>query len=159
NPLPPGNADARSILYESYRLLLTPGLVKQAFNGDVERVTDAVLEEGGYVHLDGDSNWWAPAGRAVPDPARFFLPTTFIHPFGNGATATSDAHALLIDRIEDAAHNIVRAQNDYRVLEPALITDANGNRSAVKFDARGMVVATAVMGKEGSSEGDTLDDP
>src|SRR5262249_17934154 len=75
------------------------------------------------------------------------------------ATATYDTHALLIEQVQDAAHNIVHAQNDYRVVGPALITDPNGNRSTVKFDALGMVVATAVMGKEGSSNGDTLDDP
>ncbi|AUX43625.1 toxin [Sorangium cellulosum] len=159
NPLPFGKADTRAIPYESYRLALTPGLLEQAFNGEVGRVTDAVLHEGGYVHLDGDRNWWAPAGRAVPDPSRFFLPTEFIDPFGNVATVAYDEHALLIERVEDAAHNVVRAQNNYRVLGPAMITDPNGNRIAVKFDALGLVVATAVMGKEGSSDGDTLDDP
>ena len=37
--------------------------------------------------------------------------------------------------------------NDYRVLQPRLITDPNGNRTEVAFDALGMVVGTAVMGK------------
>ena len=39
------------------------------------------------------------------------------------------------------------AANDYRVLQPAQVTDANGNRSEVAFDALGLVVGTAVMGK------------
>ncbi|MDH4140640.1 MAG: transglycosylase SLT domain-containing protein, partial [Coriobacteriia bacterium] len=55
--------------------------------------------------------------------------------------------------------NRVTAENDYRVLGPRLVTDANQNRTAVAFDALGMPVRTAVMGKEGASEGDTLDDP
>ena len=128
-------------------------------NSDVERVTDAILTEGGYVHLGADPNWWAPSGRAVPTPAKFFFPTEFIDPFGNIATAGYDGYALLIERVEDAVHNVARAQNEYRVLGPAMIVDPNDNRSAVRFDALGMVVATAVMGKEGLSEGDTLDDP
>ncbi len=38
------------------------------------------------------------------------------------------------------------------------MTDPNGNRVAATFDAMGMVVATAVMGKEGESVGDLLED-
>src|SRR5262249_25056495 len=55
--------------------------------------------------------------------------------------------------------NVVLATNDYRVLHPTLVTDPNGNQTAVAFDPLGMVVATAVMGKPGANEGDTLDDP
>ena len=40
-----------------------------------------------------------------------------------------------------------------------LVTDPNGNQSAVAFDPLGMVVAIAVMGVAGSNEGDTLADP
>ena len=45
------------------------------------------------------------------------------------------------------------------MLQPALTTDPNNNRSAVAFDELGMVVATAVMGKTNAGEGDTLADP
>ena len=38
------------------------------------------------------------------------------------------------------------------------MTDPNGNRAAVAFDALGLVAATAVMGKEGEGLGDLLDD-
>src|SRR5262249_2448259 len=37
-----------------------------------------------------------------------------------------------------------------------LLTDPNGNRSAVAFDALGLVVGTAVMGKPGEHLGDEL---
>ena len=37
--------------------------------------------------------------------------------------------------------------NDYRVLQPRLVTDPNRNRTEVAFDTLGMVVGTAVMGK------------
>ena len=48
--------------------------------------------------------------------------------------------------------------NDYRVMQPALITDANGNRTAAAFDALGLVFMTAVMGTTTDSPelGDTL---
>ena len=48
----------------------------------------------------------------------------------------------------DASDNRSTAPgNDYRVLQPALVMDPNRNRTAVAFDALGMVVGTAVMGK------------
>ena len=45
---------------------------------------------------------------------------------------------------------------DYRVLQPRLVTDANGNRVELAFDALGMVVGTAVMGQAGQGLGDSL---
>ncbi|HET6478871.1 MAG TPA: RHS repeat-associated core domain-containing protein [Actinoplanes sp.] len=47
----------------------------------------------------------------------------------------------------DPTHPLVRQGQDYRVLQPALVMDPNRNRAAVAFDALGMVVGTAVMGK------------
>ena len=44
------------------------------------------------------------------------------------------------------------------MLQPRLVTDPNRNRTAAAFDALGMVVATAVMGKEGENLGDLLED-
>ena len=56
--------------------------------------------------------------------------------------------------------NVVSAINDYRVLQPSTVTDPNGNRSQVAFDALGLVVGTAVMGEDafGNRLGDSLDD-
>src|SRR5205085_7529211 len=64
---------------------------------------------------------------------------------------------LLVVRTTDAIGNIVQATNDYRVLQPSLITDPNGNRAAVVFDAMGLVAGTAVMGKAAEAHGDLLD--
>ena len=69
-----------------------------------------------------------------------------------------DAHDLLVTRTSDALGNTVTAANDYRVLQPRLVTDPNRNRTAAAFDALGMVVATAVMGKAGENLGDLLED-
>jgi hypothetical protein len=61
--------------------------------------------------------------------------------------------------IKDPLGNLTTALLDYRVLQPWQVLDANRNRTAVQFDELGLVTATAVMGKEGAGEGDTLADP
>jgi RHS repeat-associated protein len=137
--------------------------------------------QGGYVDLDGNGHWWIPSGRQFYSPnagdtpaqelafarLHFFLPQRFRDPFNNTVTVAYDSddtnlaknHNLLIVETRDPLGNSVRAEHDYRVLQPKLVTDPNHNRSAVAFDALGMVVGTAVMGKEnGQIEGDSLND-
>ena len=105
----------------------------------------------------------------------FFLPCRYRDPFHTNAVPTEsfvtyDSHDLLMletrdalgNRVtvgeRDAAGNLTVSGNDYRVLQPQLMMDANRNRAAVAFDALGMVVGTAVMGKPlpAAPEGDTL---
>jgi len=140
-------------------------------------------KEGGYVDLDGDGHWWAPSGRVfyssglndAPaqqlDHARqhFFTAYLFRDPFQQVTTITYDAYDLLILDTQDAVGNRVTAgerdpagnitirSNDYRTLKPAGMMDPNRNRSALAFDALGMVVGTAVMGKPEEKLGDTPD--
>ena len=58
----------------------------------------------------------------------------------------------------DALGNRVTVDaNDYRVLQPRLVSDPNRNRTEVAFDTLGMVVGTAVMGKPQEGIGDNLD--
>jgi YD repeat-containing protein len=135
-------------------------------------------EDGRYVHSEGDANWWIPSGQVFYSPnegdsadqereyaqQHYFLPYRFQDPFEQTWTITYDQdidgneYNLLITRSRDPLGNEVNADNDYRVLQPKLLTDPNGNRSAVAFDALGMVVGTAVMGKanENNGEGDSL---
>lgn len=70
-------------------------------------------------------------------------------------------HWLLPCRTTDALGNTAQAENDFRVLQPWRMIDPNGNRTELAFDPLGLVVATAVRGKEknGGWEGDSLDDP
>ena len=56
----------------------------------------------------------------------------------------------------DALGNVTTASNDYRLLQARLVTDPNGNRSEAAFDTLGLVVGTAVMGKDGEGKGDSL---
>lgn len=147
---------------------------------------DALLAgEGGYVRSEDSTGWWIPSGRVFyhPDPSaahdeeltfareNFFLPHRFTDPFGRDGTGQTDPgqphstivtydtpHRLFAVQSRDALDNTVRADYDYRVLQPHEITDANGNRSAAAFDCLGQVVATAVMGKPGDTVGDSLAD-
>lgn len=137
---------------------------------------------GGYVDLDGDKNWWIPSGRIFYSPTEgdspakelkntnkhFFLPQRYHDPFGAVATVTFDAYDLLILEIEDAlgnrviagerdAKDFVTPGNDYRVLQPAIVSDPNRNRVQVAFDGLGLVAGTAVMGKPEENLGDSLD--
>jgi hypothetical protein len=108
----------------------------------------------------------------------FFLPHRYRDPFHTKEASTEsfvsyDAHDLLMKETRDALDNCVtvgerkpngdldltKPGNDYRVLQPCLVMDPNRNRTAVAFDALGMVVGTAVMGKPEDSpqQGDLLD--
>jgi RHS repeat-associated protein len=156
--LPLGAWDGLALKAESYALAFTPGTL--ALYGG--RVTAADLPAAGYRDLDGDGRWWTPSGTQLfpADPDRhFYISSGARDPFGLESQITFDAYDLLPVRVEilGIPWSVHEAQNDYRVLGPVAATDANGNRSAVRLDARGMVVATATAGKDG--EGDTLDEP
>jgi len=165
--LPLGTTESLALPFESYKLAFTSELLTQAYG---RRVDDEMLAAGRYVQSEGDTNWWIPSGqifysanalddaRQELDAARqhFFLPCRFRDPFGHDTIVTYDLHNLLIRETRDALANEVIAENDYRVLQPRLVTDPNGNRSQVAFDILGMVAASAVMGKPGERKGDLL---
>ncbi|MFB7287796.1 SpvB/TcaC N-terminal domain-containing protein [Actinacidiphila glaucinigra] len=140
--------------------------------------------DGGYVDLDGDGRWWIPTGRTFHSPAtddsaaqeltharqHFFHTQRYRDPFGHTTTITFDDHDLLMRDTCDPLGNRItvgertpagdidttKPGNDYRVLQPAAVMDPNRNRAQVAFDALGMVVGTAVLGKPEETVGDTL---
>ena len=175
--LPLGTLESLALPGAAYKLAFTPGLITQVYQrGGTALLPDpasvlgsTAADGGGYVDLDGDGNWWIPGGRtyymptppAAPqelDQARqhFFLPRRLEDPFGNASSVAYDSDDLLVAQTTDAVDNTASAVNDYRVLAPALITDANGNQAAVSFNVLGLVTATAVMGKPGQNLGDSL---
>jgi hypothetical protein len=134
-------------------------------------------DEGGYEVIDG--SWWIPSGRVffapeadLDDPAltaaaefvtareHFFLPRKYTDPFDQSAMVTYDAPAaelpydLFVTSTRDAVGNTATAVHDYRVLQPQLLTDPNGNQTAALFDVLGLVAATAVMGRPTEGVGD-----
>jgi RHS repeat-associated protein len=180
--LPLGQVEPLALPFESYRLVFTPGLIAQVYGS---KVTDAMAVEGGYVHSQGDARWWAPSGRVFFSPSvldnaaselnialqHFFLPRRYVDAFGATTAVDYDACDLLAQVVRDALGNVssvgerdasgavISQGYDYRVLQPSLVTDANGNRAAVSFDALGAIVGAAVMGKrdETPRQGDLLD--
>jgi RHS repeat-associated protein len=171
--LPFGNVESLALPGESYKLAFTPDLLTRVYG---RRVTDPILaDEGRYVHSAGDANWWIPSGRIFHSPnsgdspqqeltfarAHFFLPHRYRNPFHTNivnteTVASFDTHNLLMQETRDALGNVVIAENDYRVLQPYRVTDPNGNRAEAAFDVLGLVVGTAVRGKQTENLGDIL---
>ena len=186
--LPVRQLESLALPGESYKLAFTPGLLDAVFqrprtgqpaeellpNADrVQVLGDQGADQGGYVDLDSNGHWWLPSGRSFfsPDPgdapatelaearANFFLPRRIRDPFGESAVVDHDALDLLMAETRDPLNNRITVEaNDYRVLQPRLVSDPNCNRSEVAFDVLGMVVGTAVMGKAlpAPVEGDSL---
>ena len=173
--LPLGGLQSMALPFESYKLAFTPELLAEVYGDRLTNAM--LETEGRYVHSEGDANWWIPSGRiffspiSADTPAQelaharqhFFLPRRYRDPFHTNAVSTEnfvtyDAFDLLMVETRDALGNVVTVATqddtgnteiriDYRVLQPYWVTDPNGNRTAVTFDALGMVVGTAVMGK------------
>jgi RHS repeat-associated protein len=134
---------------------------------------DDLQSSGLFPSSDPEGYWWMPSIQTIyspvpqnpPDPfvqdatfaaANFYLPQVYCDPFGQYTRLTYDSYKLLLQQTQDALANTVLAQNDYRVMQPALITDPNGNQIAAAFDTLGLIAATAVMGKTGQNLGDSL---
>jgi RHS repeat-associated protein len=118
-----------------------------------------------YSHEPDDS----PSKELAHAQEHFFLPHRYRDPFHTNTVSTEsfvsyDAYDLLVEKTRDALDNQVtvgqrqwvladgtvvpgKGGNDYRVLQPMRVMDPNGNCTTVAFDALGMVVGTAVMGK------------
>ena len=121
-----------------------------------------LADEGKYVHSEGDANWWIPSGRIFYSPGsndtaaqelghartHFFLPHRYRDPFHTNqlnteTVVTFDDHRLLVvETRRRARQHGPRAERLSRAAA-RVMTDPNGNRSEVAFDALGMVVGTA----------------
>ncbi|MER5710341.1 SpvB/TcaC N-terminal domain-containing protein [Streptomyces sp. NPDC002122] len=130
--------------------------------------------DGRFPATDPDGLWWLPSGRSYfstdpQDPPatelararqHFFSTRRHRDPFGQDALVDLDGDDLLAVAVRDALGNTTTVEaNDYRVLQPRLVADANHNRTEAAFDALGLVVGTAVRGKAAPApaEGDTLE--
>ena len=129
--------------------------------------------DGRFPASDADDHWWVPSGQSFfsTNPAgsaaveravarqHFFLPRRHRDPFGQDAFVDFDNNDLLMIETRDVLGSRVTVDaNDYRVLQPRLVSDPNRNRTEIAFDTLGMVVGTAVMGKPlpAPVEGDML---
>lgn len=163
--LPLGTAQAMALSGESYELALTTGLISQVFGALVD---DPLLQEGGYLRLAGQNDWWIPSGRVyfsagdadsaavelAAARAHFYQVRRGVDQFGAIDRITYDAYYLLGISTTDPVGNVTTLANDYRVLQPYRTTDANGNSHEVAYDCLGVLAGTAVYGANG--EGDSL---
>ncbi|HEY3388733.1 MAG TPA: toxin TcdB middle/C-terminal domain-containing protein, partial [Prolixibacteraceae bacterium] len=158
-PLPLGKISLLAIAEKSYTLAFTKNLVTKYYG---TKVTGQMLTDAKYVHSEGDEHWWTQPGEVIypANPKNsFYTPIGARDVFGNESYVQLDKYTFLPEKVTDAINNFSTSVNDYRTLSPTLITDPNLNRTAVETDELGMVIKSAVMGKEGSGEGDTLADP
>jgi RHS repeat-associated protein len=131
----------------------------------------------GRTFLSPHSDDAVPASELTCAHAHFYLAQRVRTPFHTSSIPTEtmiayDRYDLLIRETTNSLGNRVTAGErrpdgsidttkpgiDYRVLQPALLTDPNRNRTQVAFDALGMVAGTAMMGKSDPApvEGDSL---
>ena len=174
NPL--GTVESLALPLQNCQLALTPGLLAQIYDARVSGALLADDGRYVHFGGD-DNWWVLPGcifySPGASDTAaieltyarqHFFLPHRYRDPFHTDAVPTEsyvtyDAYDLLLADTRDAVGNPVAAGqrdtsgtltttgNDYRTLAVALTMDASRNRTAVAFDALGMVVGTAAMGK------------
>ena len=176
--LPLGQIASTALPGIAYEMAFTPGLVAGAFtkqntNGSSQNLIsspNATFAEAGYVDVDKNGYWWRPSdlifystvssNTASEELATarlgFFNPRRAVTPFGASSTFTFDAHGMFSSFVQDAVGNTRTGSTDYRTLKLSLVTDENGNRTAVMYDALGLVTGTAIMGKVGESLGDSL---
>ncbi len=76
-------------------------------------------------------------------------------PLGRDTTIDYDEFDLLPLQVTDAIRLTTTAEYDYRVMQPRLVTDPNGNRQQFGFTPLGLLAWIAVMGKENEQRGDT----
>ncbi|MBA3242865.1 MAG: VCBS repeat-containing protein, partial [Acidobacteria bacterium] len=188
--LPPGELQSLALPFESYKLAFTPGLVAVVYGGRVtDAVLEGegrYVHSGGDANwwIPAGRIFYSPDGADTSAQelayarAHFFLRHRYRDPFHTDALPTEtfvtyDAHDLLMSETSDSLGNritvgerdadgaLTAAGNDYRVLKPRLVMDPNRNRTAVVFDALGMVAGTAMMGKpeEVPAPGDSLAAP
>jgi RHS repeat-associated protein len=137
----------------------------------VPAITDTVWASQGYVRLASGTvadGLYARSGRVLPSlAATFYRPEASLDVYGGRADVTWDAEGLFPASMQmpevPGATGPVRLtqsfEHDYRVLAPWRVTDPNGNRSAVRFDAAGRPLAMALLGKTTDTGTDSLDEP
>jgi RHS repeat-associated protein len=127
-----------------------------ALAGYVYRVGGAgVVWETGYYQATGQCQYDFQAA-SLPRG----LITTRRDPLGHDSAIDYDDYGLMPVAVTQAAGLpgrtplVTRAQYDYRVFQPELATDPNGNQTAYSFTPLGLLHTILVMGKPGEGLGD-----
>lgn len=153
--LPQGQLAYHAIPCRSYQMAGTDAMWEAAKEKswrstsiNAPNLTPTMWQDAGYIQQN--AAWWQPSPRTEHDASRFFLPVKQIDLFGQELILEYDTYNLALTASETSIHGkVIRttAELDYRLMQPRLVTDPNGNRSEAVFDEMGAVVAVAVMGK------------
>ncbi|KAH9203759.1 virulence plasmid 65kDa B protein-domain-containing protein, partial [Leptodontidium sp. 2 PMI_412] len=168
--LTPGQIDTLMLPGQAYTLCQTASITSQ-YERDKKQLPLSLSNwnAAGYVSYSGDGHWnpsstsffslkdTGSAEELKQAQENFFLPRRAVDPFQSYTTVDYDKYNLLPVSSEDILGNINTATNDYRILQPSLVTDENGNRAQSVWDAFGVKVGAAIMGKETQTLGDSLD--
>ena len=76
-----------------------------------------------------------------------------VNPLGHRILVAYDNFEFLPERVTDAVGMFVQATYDYRVFQPTVVTDPNGNQSHFTFSPLGLLESSFVSGKD-KTEGD-----
>jgi RHS repeat-associated protein len=183
-----GQVGAFGALVRSERLVLTDEILREAYRGNVgdpeappylmpdgPRWTDDYPEEfrrltpelAGFTFSSGEEGrargYFAQQSRRRYDTQDGTggrgLVIAERDELGRDTTLAYDRFGLLLVGSTDPVGLTARAEYDYRVLQPRLRIDINGNRTAFAYTPLGLLERTAVMGKLGEAVGDTLAKP
>ena len=131
---------------------------------------DRLLPLAGYIHhRDGDDAAHAAGYFAIAERKRFDfhddpergrgLLRVTRDALGHDTSVAHDAFDLLPTEIRNAVGMSIAATYDYRVMEPSVVVDANGNRTVNGFTPLGLLESVAVSGKSNEGVGDTPESP
>ncbi len=175
--LPLGQLGAYGLPVRSESLALTDGLLAElglelpylnsrdlgwpaAYPQEFQDLTPQIA---GYAYYGEDQVPGSPGGYYVAsarmrydahDPALIprGLPLAVRDPLGTETRTEYDIYGLLPVRSIDPLGLRTEAVNDYRVLRPQQVTDANGNTASTTFSPAGFVVETFARGKGGRGD-------
>ncbi|MEO8128239.1 MAG: RHS repeat-associated core domain-containing protein [Bryobacteraceae bacterium] len=105
---------------------------------------------GYYIAIQQQKFDFQTGGNAKPRG----LMVAMRDPLDHDATVKHDAYDLLPISVKDLVGLEIKADSNYRVLQPFRVTEPNGNFTEVEFSPMGLVTATWVKGRNG--EGDQV---
>ncbi|MCJ1432472.1 hypothetical protein MMC27_001829 [Xylographa pallens] len=171
-----GTFEAFAIVDQHFQLAITQSMYSDVYNNTKDNTImgfefdELFSTQCGYVDLDTDKRAWIPSNQLLYgqnwaniekrlEEARstFFVPSGSKDAFQNTVIIKMDKYGLLPVQSLDPVGNTNKAKNDYRVMQPSLVTDANQNRTQVSYDALGQRQTLARMGKVGEAVGDLIE--
>jgi RHS repeat-associated protein len=174
HPLPEGQMDSLGILCESHQLVMSGKHMEEVFVRNGQRLIDDIptlMTAAGYIDLENDGRWWTRSGRSLYEPLAtakkmFYQARAYEDPFGAVTTVKyyreeepeANRYWMILHETIDALGNSVKWMRfNFRCMAAEIVRDVNHNLSEVLLDELGLVVASAIRGKEDQQAGDRID--